>query len=128
MPSSGNSTLAGRVTVTSCRPMRSTSDVSATRLPLADDRFGRLVVAQALEARLAQLAAGGPFVEGALRHQLRLHPVHAQLGQPVLRERALGRLQLLEPGAQLAQRGVAEAGAHLAGELQRAFLVVADQQ
>ena len=61
---------------------------------LADDIGGVLVVAQALEPRVAQLPVGGPLTEAHLGDQAGLDPVHAGAGQAAAAERGVVLLQV----------------------------------
>src|SRR4051794_13766926 len=88
-----------------------------------------LVVAQATEGRVAQLAVAGPLAEAHLGDQLRLHP--AGLARQLADRIGEGGLRLLELAqlrAEIAQCLLVETGADLARVEQLALLVVADQQ
>src|SRR5439155_2666032 len=110
------------------RPSRASRPPRGSARDLAHDLAGRLVVAQALVAGLAQLAAPRPLGERDLRHQLRLGP--ARLARRITggewRGAALAPLQLI---AQPVERALVEPGPHLARVAQPAVgQVVADQQ
>src|SRR4051812_22305976 len=97
---------------------------------LADDVLGRLVVAQAEEARLAQAPGAGPLLEGDLGDESRLRPVgarHARLDR--VGERAGRALERAQPGDEVVERRAAEARPDLAGIAERPVGVVdADEQ
>src|SRR5215472_5524925 len=80
-----------------------------------DDLGGVLVVAQALEAGVAQLSVGGPFAEADLSDQPGLNPVHAGARQLADVERRMVLLQAGQQSVQAVQRCLAEASADLAG-------------
>src|SRR4051812_4903087 len=76
-------------------------------------------------------AIGGPLAELDFRHSRRFHPVRV-LAQPAGRwwiERSLVDLEFLQPSSQVQAERVAPpgSGSDLTGELQRAALVVADE-
>src|SRR6478735_2599635 len=79
---------------------------------LSNDRAGRLVEAQAEEARVAQTAGGRPLGEAELGHELRLDPRGVAVARCV-GERGVLAVQRTQPLAQVAQRGAIEAGADL---------------
>src|SRR3954469_24718989 len=123
-PTSGYSGFS-RLESWRCRP----STVTLT-LSLLDTGalLGRLVVADAQEAGVAEHAGRGPLAVGDLHDQVGRAPdrVPGVLARHLVVERAgLARPQ---PPAQVGQQGVAEAGAGVAGVPQPAVLVVAQQQ
>src|SRR3974390_2719813 len=87
-----------------------------------------LVVAQALEPWMAQLAVRRPFAEADLGDQTRLDPVHAGPRQAAAVERGPVLLQPGQRGMQAVQGLPAEAGADLAGVGQLAVGVVVAQR
>src|ERR1051326_516741 len=112
MPSSGKRILDGRLILTGCI---STFPYDLARV---------LVVAEADETRMAELAVGCPLGEGELGDELGLDPMDAARRGP-------GSGPGLERGelpAHAAQRGGIEAGADLAGVGERSVIVVADEQ
>src|SRR3954468_6471279 len=103
------------------------SRVSSPRRRLAHHLARRLVVAQPEEARVSQASVARPLGEADLRHELWLHPRDAALADRVL-ERCRRPPQRREPVRDVAQRGLVEAGAHLAGVAQLAVGVVTDEE
>src|SRR3984893_3671773 len=67
---------------------------------LTHDIFWPLVIPQAEESRVSQLASRRPLCESDLSDELRFHPVHAASRQPVLGK---GRNRRLQPCELLAQ-------------------------
>ena len=102
----------------------------ADLLELAHDLGRRLVLPQALEHRVPQLAVAGPLAEGHLGDQRGRGPVHAaRLGAPGrVGERRRLPLQRAETLRQPRQRRLAEAAADAAGVAQGALLVVDAEQ
>src|SRR5271165_1556740 len=95
---------------------------------LAHDLVWGLVLAQSKEPGLAQTAVGCPLGETDLGDELRSHPMRARRNRACVDERRLGRLQLAQPGAEVAEGRRAVAGADPAGVTERSVLVVADEQ
>ncbi len=93
--------------------------------------LGVFVLAQPLEAGLAQQPFLGPSTERDLRHQHRLHPVHAACGERHMRRQldhcVLHRQRGQLPG-QRAQRGIVEARADAADIAQPALVRGGHQQ
>src|SRR5712664_135482 len=87
----------------------------------------RLVRAQPLERRRAQLAGLGPLDELELAHQLRLHEVRA-FGRRAAVERTCFPLQWLQQLAELLEHLVSEASADLARVNELTAVVIAHQQ
>src|SRR6478735_4684281 len=85
---------------------------------LSNDRAGRLVEAQAEEARVAQAAGGRPLGEAELGHELRLDPRRVAVARCV-DERGVLTMQRAQALAEIQQRGVIEAGADLARVAER---------
>src|SRR4051794_2000275 len=96
---------------------------------LADHVARGLVVAQPLEAGMAQAAVAGPLGEADLCDELGPDPGHVALADRVrVGERRTVRAQGLEPVADGVERGVAEARADLARVAQPIPVVDAEQE
>src|ERR1700694_4659703 len=63
---------------------------------LTNDIFRPLVIPQAEESRVSQLASRRPLGESDLSDELRFHPMHTALRQPVLGKGGNRRLQPCE--------------------------------
>ena len=94
------------------------------------DFLGRLVLAHALEGRLAHEAVGGPAAEVRLDHHLRLDPAH--VAAAFLRGQALERrprdLERMKALPQVLRHGVRIAGADAARIDEPSILVIADHE
>src|SRR5579872_1780213 len=124
-PTSGYSTFS-RLVSFSVRPSIWTStDVSLATF--AHHLFGRLVEPEALERRRTELSPARPLDELELCHDLRLDEV-CRPGRRARGVRALVGGQRLEHLVELFERGVGEAGAHLARVDELAAVVVADEK
>src|SRR5258707_4714513 len=97
-----------------------------TRSHLAYDLARRLVVAEHLVARLAELLVPGPLGDPNLGHQLGLRPVGVA-GRAAEVERRGRALEPLELVAEQVQRPLVEPGTDLARVAQLAPLVEADE-
>jgi hypothetical protein len=98
---------------------------------LPNDLLRRLVLAYALECRLAQQSIRGPATEMRLDHHPGLDPAHvvaAGLGAGDLREGRLFGLQCVEPLPQIPRHHPRVAGADAAGIDQPAFVIIPDDQ
>src|SRR5262245_20016721 len=98
-------------------------------LLFTSDLARRLVVTDAKQARVPELAVHGPFDERDLDDDLRPDPVGAQARQAAgFRERRTGNLEPVEPRAQIEQELRVEARADFPGEDEVAAVVVADEE
>src|SRR4051795_11319230 len=94
----------------------------------ADDIPRGLVLAQPMEARVAQHAVAGPLGEPDLCDQLRAYPMHVSLAHRVALERRTVHFTVGELRTECPQHRVAEPGADLARVDEDAAVVVAEQQ
>src|ERR1700704_3572757 len=95
---------------------------------LTRDIFRPLVIPQAEESRVSQLASRRPLSESDLSDELRFHPMHAASLQPVLGKRGNRRLQPGELLAQTPQQVLVEPCPDLAGVRELLPAVVTQQQ
>ena len=97
--------------------------------PFADHLSRRLVVPEAEEAGVAQSAVARPLGEADLGDELRLDPCHvAFLDRLWCGERRVGSRAVSQPRAQVVEGVGVEPGPDLAGVLEPAVAVVAEQQ
>ena len=82
---------------------------------LTNDIFRSLVIPQAEESRVSQLASRRPLGESDLSDELRFHPMHAASRQPVFGKGGNRRLQPYEFLAQAPQQILVEPCPDLAG-------------
>src|SRR5262245_28575027 len=93
---------------------------------LEDNFASRLILAQALEDRLTEMASVGPVAVLHFGHQLRFHPVRAGFSFVLYRrvERLLRLLARFQSLAEILFRNSREPGAHLAAIDERAGFVI----
>ena len=95
---------------------------------LADDFDAVLVDPQAQEARVAQAAVAGPFGEAELGDELRLDPGDVAEARRVVERGVVARAAARSCDASSRSVVAVEAGADLAGVVQAAVVVDADEQ